>query len=343
MPKSVCQLACEEDLSYIRNIAEYEDELDNNRNGIKAECIFDTLDDFHFIENESVDPMHDIFHGICFYDFIAILNECIKSHNFSVYDLNDRINTFEFPKNLKKNSPPLFDHDFLKKDKISMSANEWRVFTLYFGLMIGDLIPKDSLGWKLYLNLRQIIDLVFEDNNDDYNDQNCELLKQKIKEHHEIYLLISTDKKLKPKYHILTHYYRLKLKYMSLKHFACNRFEMYHQLLKKDSINSPNRINLVHSLALKDQLRLSETLMNYDDHLLPNYVEGKSYSSDSADIKEKYRFRSKYPFSILNSFTVNEYFYDRGSIVLLKKNEYNEPIFGEIDYILSYIKNYFYV
>lgn len=41
-----------------------------------------------------------------------------------------------------------------------MSVGEMLTFVRHFGIIIGDLIPKDDVVWRVYLNSRQILDIV---------------------------------------------------------------------------------------------------------------------------------------------------------------------------------------
>ena len=57
-----------EDESLMRTTENYENGIKNinmTKTGIKSECVFNQLHDFHVIENATVDVMHDFFEGIC--------------------------------------------------------------------------------------------------------------------------------------------------------------------------------------------------------------------------------------------------------------------------------------
>lgn len=41
-----------------------------------------------------------------------------------------------------------------------MSASKMLCFTRYFGLIIGDLVLRDSEYWSMYILLKQIIDII---------------------------------------------------------------------------------------------------------------------------------------------------------------------------------------
>lgn len=75
----------------------------------------------------------------------------------------------------------------------------------YFSLMVGELIPYESIFWKLYLLLYKIINLCCAKKiqRDSYI-----LLDSLISEHNKLYITLSNGN-LKPKYHLLTHYSRV--------------------------------------------------------------------------------------------------------------------------------------
>jgi len=89
------------------------------------------------ITNLVVDLMHDILEGVCHYDFCAILEELISVKKyFTLQTLNDRIQNFDYGFDIgKKSSIIIFD--YIREEKLKMSASEMLFFARHFGLMIG--------------------------------------------------------------------------------------------------------------------------------------------------------------------------------------------------------------
>lgn len=93
---------CNENSTYIRNQENYYLDLSNSPNstGIKENSIFNNLNNFHVIENNCIDLMHDILEGVCHYDLLIILKSFVLDKQiFTIEDLNKRIDTFDFGPN----------------------------------------------------------------------------------------------------------------------------------------------------------------------------------------------------------------------------------------------------
>lgn len=119
--------------------------------------------------------------------------------------LNQRIHFYEYGPIDIRNRPQLISEGHLKSKNpltCKMTASEMLCFTKYLGLIIGDMVPRDSEIWKRYILLNKILNMVTS---------NCIgpecpiILRQLIDEHHQLYLkLMNTN--LKPKHHHLLHY-----------------------------------------------------------------------------------------------------------------------------------------
>lgn len=98
--------------------------------------------------------MHDLLEGVCNYDMsIIIRNLILEFKYFSLEDLNNRIQFFDYGPIEIKNRPPLITEHSLKSNNTTickMSASEMWCFVRFFGLMIGDLVPMESEFLKLY-------------------------------------------------------------------------------------------------------------------------------------------------------------------------------------------------
>ena len=65
----------------LRNEKNYERDLELNESsqtGIKEDCIFHKLENFHVTKNKTVDPMHDILEGICRTEMTNIVLNFLK-------------------------------------------------------------------------------------------------------------------------------------------------------------------------------------------------------------------------------------------------------------------------
>lgn len=83
-----------------------------------------------------------------------------------------------------------------------MSASETLCFSRHLGIIIGDLIPKNSEIWALYILLRKIIEIITSKS---IIHEHALLLIELITEHHKLYQKLFHIN-LKPKHHHLLHY-----------------------------------------------------------------------------------------------------------------------------------------
>lgn len=248
-----------ENIDSLRSKNDYEAHCKNGTFGIKMECAFNEIPGFHVIENASLDPMHDLFEGICRYEIPKILNILInETHFFSLEILNARLQHFDMQKEFGKNKPISIPEKALKSQHLVISASEMVFLIENLGILIGDLITINHEAWELYLLLREIVEIVM---NPSITKTMTQLLETLLEEHHSLYMKIFAEP-LKPKHHFLIHYPRLMRRLGPLKLLSCFRFEAKHKELKDYARAIRSRRNCAYSLALKHQLSLSNRFRN---------------------------------------------------------------------------------
>lgn len=213
----------EEMVSLLRNEQNYLDDIKTNdvsKTGIQRESIFNKIKDFHIMNNITVDIMHDILEGVCVYVMRDLIDYLVyEKKYFTLEFLNTRIKKFCYAG--ESNVPTEIRIDKItKKIKVKMSAAEMKCFVTYFGLIISDKVSRDDEVWELYVHLRRIFDIVYSPK---MIKNTAKQLKLLIKAHHVIYKTFFGH--LKPKFHFLTHYPNIMLKYGPLIHFWCMRYE----------------------------------------------------------------------------------------------------------------------
>lgn len=236
-------------------------ELNNSSiTGIKEECIFHVLKNFHLTENISVDPMHDLLEGVCHYDLILILNNFIVVEKYiSLENFNYKLQIFSYEINDLGNRPSLLPTEFYKKKKLPFSASEMLCFVKIFSFLIGEYIPSNNTYWELYKYLRKIIDIVLKES---ISSQDINYLKFCISEHNRLYLHLS-KKHLTPKFHFLTHYPSVISQIGPISgNIWSMRYESKHQESKRTGNVSCNRKNITYSLAMKHQLKVCFRLIS---------------------------------------------------------------------------------
>ncbi|EZA46632.1 hypothetical protein X777_04173 [Ooceraea biroi] len=239
-----------EEQKYIRTRNDYFNCVINSTFGIKEECVFNKIPNFHILENLSVDPMNDLLEGICRYDISKILNNFINVEQFFTLEIfNERLLLFE-RRSFHENVPLPFNSESIKTEKIIITASEMYYLINNLSLMISDFIPENNLIWQLYLLLKKIVNI------------SCShFLTSKCIDlfHLAVSKYLSLHKKLfniafKPKHHILLHYAKIMKKSGPL--MSSIRFEAKHRQLKNYAKVITSRTNPSYTLAHKHQLKL---------------------------------------------------------------------------------------
>lgn len=71
-----------ENTNVLRTVHNYSEDVDEVAHGVIEECVFNALPYFHVCDNISIDPMHDLFEGICRYELGEILYNLIVKMKF---------------------------------------------------------------------------------------------------------------------------------------------------------------------------------------------------------------------------------------------------------------------
>ncbi|KAL7290875.1 hypothetical protein TKK_0015607 [Trichogramma kaykai] len=266
----------------LRNELNYETDLVNKTGGVREKCIFNDIDNFHIATNQIVDVMHDFCEGLLNDTISKILTVLIiVDKKIILSQVNERINDFEYCDFEKSNKPRPLSEEAAdkvtvsilgthKKIKLKQSASQMLCLARYLGLMIGDLIPINNKYWELYIILRKIIGIVTSPRivvSETY------LLKDYIKEHHELY--IKLFKYLKPKFHFATHIPRLLREVGPVIHFWGMPFERKHTELKDIVTNTNSRRNLPSSICTRIQLSLRFRKETYVEDK-KNFIQDKN-------------------------------------------------------------------
>ena len=312
----------------LRTRSNYESDLekkDLSKTGIKEECAFHQIEDFHITENQSVDMMHDFLEGVCTYDLHAIITEFIfiKKY-FTLEILNARIRSFNYGSNTNK--PPEILLNRLKGNlTLKMSAAEMLCFVRYFGLIIGDLIPELDEHWKLFKYLRQILDILLSPR---IVKSHIKCLENLIEKHHQLYVQLFGF--LKPKYHFLIHYPRILKQNGPCVLFWSMRFESFHRKIKAIVQATASSKNLLKTIAIKQGLMMCElfnTTAIEDDIKLSSRddsnCEAKTYFDTFTNNAEYY-----------NQIEIWNILYKVGSFIIVNIEE-SEKQFGEIIKIIK--------
>lgn len=257
--KSSTHTLCAENPNLLRNIHNYDEDvavIDINSTGIKEVSILNEINSFHVTSNFAVCIMHDIFEGVCHYDMCHIITHCIKTGYFSLDTLNIRKGMFNYGEIEIDNLSPSIEIENLNKFHLKMTAREMMSFIHLFSLMVGDLVPEDDHVWLFFLDLLEIIDILLS-----YEISHASAIRLKflIERHHKNYTRFFDDT-LKPKHHLMLHYYNIILQSGLPRYYWAFRFEAKHREPKAYARNITSRRNICVSIAKKYQLNFANYL-----------------------------------------------------------------------------------
>lgn len=190
--------------------------------------------------------------------------------------LNSRIKYFDYDQSIDVgNRIPLITESHIKKGCIIMSSAEMMSFVTYFSIMVGDLIDREDECWIFYLHLYDILKLCFSDS---FTLPELHYLKYIIKQHHELFITLFNER-LKPKYHLLTHYPDIIVKVGPLHTLSSMRYEAFHKIGKTNAHIVTSRRNILYTLAIRYQLKLCYRL-HFKIGLKTKYELGKTIDCD---------------------------------------------------------------
>lgn len=256
-----CKIMTVEDETLLRTVQNYKQDVQKSSitTGIKTECVFNQLIDFHIIENRTLDIMHDLFEGIVRYTLSKVLTCLIFNDKLLSIDiLNRRISEFYFgevelnkPQPICKESGKVNENDIVKnKIKLKQSSAEMLCLCRYLGVLIGDLIPGNNVYWKLYLVLREIIGIVTAPM---FNIADISQIRYLIHQHNEAYLQLFG--KLKPKMHFLIHIPEVMLDNGPVIHFWSMPYERKNRILKEIAVSTRSHRNVPLTIGFRNQLQ----------------------------------------------------------------------------------------
>lgn len=299
--KTKTQTLAIEDTNSLRNKKNYNEGVAQNnvkQTGIYEYSIFNSIKNFHVVDNFSVDIMHDIFEGICiYYNMCHLISNFIRLKYFTLEYLNYRKKGFNYgDSEIGNMSPPL---KFIKSNKlkINMSSREMQNFVHFFPLLVGDLVPENDIYWEFLINFIELLDLLLLPK---FNDSNIAKLNKCIMYHNNKYVELFNDT-LKPKHHFLTHYCNIIRQSGPLKFLWSYRFESKHKQLKSYCKNITSRINIPASLAIKYSVNFAEFILNFK--IMKWYPLSTGYLISSS----KYYENIKLILSINNMTSLNNY------------------------------------
>ena len=226
--------------------------------GVKNDCPLNTPEHFHCMTGMPFDAAHDFMEGVIPYILTAVVKKLVGALYFSLEDLNDFIEHFEYARLDKNDMPqPFTIPSGLNNFQIKLTAAECLTFVRLFPLMVGHLIPEDDRIWEIVIILLDYLELLmafeFYPGTTQRMDNILELLLETIKKEMPEFVL-------KPKFHFALHYgYQTRLFGPPRTRYTL-RYESKHLAIKKPLNVSKNRKNICLTLANRHQ---SQLLLRY--------------------------------------------------------------------------------
>lgn len=251
----LCESDCE-----LRTVLNYKRDLerkDEVKTGIVGESALKNIKTASMFDLMTVDVAHDYLEGVCQYDLGLVLNYFIKNKFFTLEQLNERILTFDYGDDEKRNRH-VVKQSHIGDKCINMYASEMLCLIRNIGVLIGDFVPKGNVYWQIVISLKEILDILISPV---VHDGIPIYLAHLIRRH--LSMLVSLDEKhLVVKHHMLPHYPKCIEETGPIWNMNTLRGESKNQEEKLAVKNSCNRQNVCKSIAIKLQLRLSHRLIN---------------------------------------------------------------------------------
>lgn len=327
------------DNTKLRTVQNYSDDVNMQilaMTGIREKCVWDTIPSFSFISSICFGIMHDLLEGVCSYDLSLIIFHLVYVKKYlSLETLNNRIFYFDYGPTESGNAVPHINREHLLAGKLRFSVTEMLCFVRYFGLIIGDLVPREDNCWLLYVKLKSIVDIVTAPY---VNIRSSNYLATLISEHHEMYLNVFPHVTLKPKHHYMLHYPQVMCNVGLLWFVCCLRWEAKHRPFKQAARATNSRKNLPLTLAIKHQLNIYARFLSKQP-LGDKFSFGASKEVNVINIKNYILFRHVLPSDINEKITIFSWvrifgtLFKKGMCVAVTYNEDNLPIFGQIEFI----------
>ncbi|XP_064470088.1 uncharacterized protein LOC135384833 [Ornithodoros turicata] len=218
--------------------------------GVREPCALN-FSGFEPTDHFPPDVMHDVLEGVVPFAMKHIIAHLITSGNFSLIQLNQRIEEYSYEQCDMRNKPENISRDFLQ-GKACMKGTASQVFCFFrhFSLYVGDCVPSGNAAWELYLLLREIVDIVM-----------CRklptsyvpYLQRLITFFYHDFQALFSGISVPCKMHYLVHYPSFIFKYGPLVNIWAMRFESKHQYFKDMTRKLRNFKNVTRMLAVRHQ------------------------------------------------------------------------------------------
>jgi hypothetical protein len=216
--------------------------------GVKNISVLQKINDFDVCTSLLHDPMHVLVEGVCITELKNLLQYATKVKKIDLAKLNKRILNFEYFFIDKDDKPNSINENHILNGSFPLSAGQMITLVLNLPFILGDLFNTFDENWLNFINLNQILNLVFSFF---YDKITIRDLNHKITDYLEKFHSLYPSANITPKMHYLTHLTSQMKNFGPLRQHACFRCESKNGLIK--SLDYKNFINICYSAAEKHQ------------------------------------------------------------------------------------------
>jgi len=210
---------------------------------------------FLVIDGLPPDIMHDLLEGVVPFEMSLILKYCISKGYFTLEELNSILASWKYGPLDKENKPVPISPTFV--DAIKQNAGRMWCLLRLFPLMVAHKIPVGDKYWQFFLQLKDIVELVFAPR---LAVGHILMLQTKVQDHLHLYCELFPDKLLKPKQHYMLHYANCMFMFGPLRTCWCMRFESKHYYFARLMRVVNNYKHACKTLAERHQMSLAYLL-----------------------------------------------------------------------------------
>lgn len=242
--------------TYTQNVNDAQIFLQNNKPldylvtlGVRKQCLFNELSNFHIIDNFSIDLMHDLNEGIIPFCIKKFFEKCVENRVITVNEIQRRIRDYNYSPKDQKYKPSLIN---IERRKLNQSASQAYCLMINMPFIFFDLKDKFENSWKPIETLLKCMTILYSTV---IKETDVQLLRNYIHDHlvaiREIF-----EADLIPKHHFLTHYPTVIERMGPPIHMWTMRMESKHKVLTDIGKKTANFVNITKTMASKHQFKM---------------------------------------------------------------------------------------
>ena len=105
--------------------------------------------------------MHVLVEGVCVKELACLLNHVTLNYKIKLEDFNTSISSFVYPIIDASDKPNTIKKDHLNNASLAQSAGQMLTLMLNLSFILGDIFEDNDKNWLNFINLHEIMNLVF--------------------------------------------------------------------------------------------------------------------------------------------------------------------------------------